>query len=173
MDIDVWVYFKPEISQLGNISGFTLSKTGWGEIYCSLSDFSSKLPKNIIKHIDRVKASCYFQVCPVREMGKYHLNKAAGELSVVKDNSYRDGLYCLTIIGGDNESVRRLYEAVRNGSIRPQQSYGKEQCKDDPRFASTIIRQINKILFKGFFFPLGFWREVRSIVRQAESEMTV
>lgn len=173
MDIDVYVYFKPEISELGNNPGVTLSKADWGERYCSLGDFSSKLPKSTIKHIDRVKANCYFQVNPVREMGKYHLSKATGELSVVRDNSYRSGRYCLTIIGEDNESVRRLYEAVRAGNIKPDpsDSYDKEQCREDMRLSSVLIRKLENIFFKRYFFPGGFGREVVKIVKEAKSSL--
>lgn len=171
MEIEIYVYFKPEISELQNISGITLSKTGWGEVYCLLGDFSSKLPKNSIKYVDRVKAICYFQAKPAREKGEYRIGKTVGELSVVKDNSYQSGSYCLTIIGGDQESVKKLYESVRIGKVRPQKCYENEQCTEDTRSVLALIRRPKSIFWKRYLLPGGFSREAIRIVKETESSL--
>lgn len=172
--VTIFAYFGPKISELGNIPGVTLSKAGWGEMYCSLGGFDSKSHENIIKNVDRIEAVCSFTPDQGRrEKGIYRSGKITAELDrsiIDKDRDYILRLkgpgYCL-------KEMEALYHEIRAGNVKPnpRDSYDKDQCKENTGLASTMIRQINKILFKRFFFPLGFWREVRNIVRKAESEM--
>lgn len=173
--ISAYVYFGPKISELGNIPGVTLSKTEWGETYCGIGDFNSKSHENIIKHADRTEAVCSFTPDQGRrEKGIYRGGKVTAELDFSIIGKDRDYILRLKGQGYCLKEMEVLYHEIRAGNIKPDpsDSYEKEQCKENPRLASSMIRQINKILFRGFFFPLGFWREVRNIVRKAESEMT-
>lgn len=172
--INAYAYFGPKISELGNI-GVTLSKTGWGETYCSIGGFGSKSHENIIKHADRMEAVCNFTPDQGRrEKGIYRNGKITAELDFSIIGKDRDYILRLKGQGYCLNEMEALYHEIRAGNIKPSShdSYEKEQCKENPRLASTMIRQINKILYSKFFSPLGFWREVRNIVRKAESEMT-
>lgn len=173
--ITAYAYFGSKFSESGNIPGVTLSKTGWGETYCSLGGFDSKPHENIIKHADRIEAICSFTPDQGRrEKGIYRSGKITAELDRSIMDKDRDYILRLKGPGCCLKEMEALYHEIRAGNIKPSShdSYEKEQCKENPKLSSNMVRQINKILFKGFFFPLGFWREVRNIVRKAESEMT-
>lgn len=188
MSIYTYVFLKEEVlkskdfklntttpSLKGEICGVKVSKKDYGELYFMADGFDSKIPDDVKQYVGRTETTCSFTPDQGRrEKGVYRSGKVIAELD--RSIMHKDWDYILRLKGQGYclKEMEALYHEIRAGNIKPSShdSYEKEQCKENPRLASTMIRQINKILFKGFFFPLGFWREVKNIVRKAESEMT-
>lgn len=170
--ITAFAYFEPKISELGNIPGVTLCKTGWGETYCSVGGFDSKPHENIIKYADRIEAVCHFTYAQgLREKGTYRSGKITAELDRSIMDKDRDYVLRLKGQGFCLKEMEVLYHEIRAGNIKPspRDSYEKDQCKEDPRFAYVIIKRFEEIFFKKYFFPGGFWREAVKIIKEAKS----
>lgn len=171
------IYLKPGVFELEKMSGVSLYDTAWGEKYLIVYGFDindSKANEIVKKNADRIEAVCVFTPDQGRrEYGIYRSDKIIAELDRSTTGKEKDYILRLKGPGDCLKEIEALYQKIRAGNIRPNpcDSYGKDQCKENPRLASNIIRRINKILFKGFFFPFGFWKEVRNIVREAESKI--
>lgn len=138
------------------------------ELYCNLETFENKLPDRILKYLVRIEDVKHFCSTPRRERGIYRSGNDTGELDfTIADKD----TYFLKLCGSNQAKMKSLYEAIRIGTVRPYKSYEKEQCKEDVRLASVLIRKIKGILYKSYFWPFGFWSEVKNIVSKAESEM--
>ena len=140
-----------------------------------VDDFNSKLPNDIKQYVDRTEATYIFAKDRVkREKGTYpargsNIRADLDESLIEKSN------YILKLKGKDYcvEEMELLCKAVRTGNIRPDpsDSYEKEQCKEDMRLASVLIRKLEEIFFKRYIFPFGFGREVVKIVKEAKSSL--
>ena len=140
--ITAYVYLNPEVSKLGNIHGVAISKTGWGEMYCSVN-FNCKLHENVKKYADRIEAVCSFTPNQGRrEKGIYRSGKITAELDQSIMDKDRDYILRLKGHGYCLEEMESLYKAVRAGNIRPdpRDSYDKEQCKEESQF--PLIRTL-------------------------------
>ncbi|MEK7150349.1 MAG: hypothetical protein AAB688_01015 [Patescibacteria group bacterium] len=159
----------------GDICGVKVSRKDYGELYFMVDGFDSKLPDGVEQYVDRTEATCIFAKGRVKRERGIYSSRGSNIIAELDESSVEENNYVLRLKGEGYcpKGMDPICKAVRTGNIKPdpRDSYEKEQCKEDMRLSSVLIRKLENIFFKRYFFPGGFGREVVKIVKEAKSSL--
>ncbi|MDA2922129.1 hypothetical protein MYX07_02560 [Patescibacteria group bacterium AH-259-L07] len=116
-----------------------------GVWYTSDFDLEDPIPERILKDITDVSFHDYLPISTQREIGIYRdgrrFGDAVGELKEPTGSSYP-----LEIRAKGPKNVAKLYYAIRNGSVRPKESWESEQSGKSRQELKAELKRLELIV---------------------------